>query len=319
MQPIAKAIADSPKFQNTITFLIILAGVLVGMETYPAMEEAYGTYLHFADKVILGAFIVEIVVKMAAEGNKPWRYFLDPWNVFDFVIVAAALMPFGGSAATVLRLLRLLRVLKLVRALPRLQLLVSALLKSIPSMGYVSILLFLLFYVYAVAAVFMWGENDPVHFGTLQTAIVSLFRAVTLEDWTDLMYINMQGCDAYGYDGMMAMCTAPSASPIGAALFFISFVLVGTMIILNLFIGVIMKGMDEAQDEQAAYDRKQRGDDDAAPALGDKLVTLNEQLIAIQAQIALLAKEAQAQDATTRSGEAIPEPTPSMPEPLPAE
>ena len=295
MQQLARQIADSPKFQNTITALIVIAGVLVGLETYPAVEAAYGTYLHAADKVILGAFIVEIVVKMAAEGKKPWRYFVDPWNVFDFVIVAAALLPFGGSAATVLRLLRLLRVLKLVRALPKLQLLVSALLKSIPSMGYVSILLCLLFYVYAVAAVFMWGGNDPVHFGNLQTAMVSLFRAVTLEDWTDLMYINMFGCDAYGYDGMQELCTAPSASPVLGAFFFISFVLVGTMIILNLFIGVIMKGMDEAQEEQAAYDRdeKERTSGEGPRPLGDRLLELNGQLAQIQAQIAMLVRDAE--------------------------
>jgi voltage-gated sodium channel len=318
MQLIAKAIADSPRFQNTITALIVLAGVLVGLETYPSIEHAWGVYLHLADKIVLGAFILEIVVKVAAEGRKPWRYFFDPWNVFDFVIVAAALMPFAGSAATVLRLLRLLRVLKLVRALPKLQLLVSALLKSIPSMGYVSILLGLLFYVYAVAAVFMWGQNDPVHFGTLQTSMLSLFRTVTLEDWTDLMYINMFGCDAYGYDGMPALCTAPSSSPLMAALFFISFVLIGTMIILNLFIGVIMKGMDEAQAEQAAYDRSQaeeRGDK-RAPSLGDTLAALHAQLGDIQAQIATLAAEASRDE--PRQSE-VPAAPPSMPELAPAE
>ena len=156
----------------------------------------------------------------------------------------------------VLRLMRLLRVLKLVRAVPKLQLLVGALLRSIPSMGYVSILMFLLFYVYAVAAVIFWSENDPVHFADLQISLVSLFRAVTLEDWTDLMYIQMYGCDNYGYDGMKALCVKPSASPVGGAVFFISFVMVGTMIMLNLFIGVIMNGMDEARADQLEEERR---------------------------------------------------------------
>ena len=149
---------------------------------------------------------------------------------------------------TVLRLLRLLRVLKLVKALPKLQILVSALLKSIPSMGYVTLLLFLLFYVYAVSAVFLFGHNDPLHFGDLETAMLSLFRVVTLEDWTDIMYINMYGCDRYGYTAKsIVACTNPEANPLLASLFFVSFVLIGTMIILNLFIGVIMTGMEEAQ------------------------------------------------------------------------
>jgi len=325
---LAKTIVDARAFQNLITGLIILAGVLVGAETYPAVEAAYGSVLHVADKLILTAFIFEIVIKMVAEGRKPWRYFYDPWNVFDFVIVAAAMMPFAGSAATVLRLLRLLRVLKLVRALPKLQLLVGALLKSIPSMGYVSLLLLLLFYVYAVAAVFMWGTNDPVHFGTLQTAMVSLFRAVTLEDWTDLMYINMYGCDSYGYDGMKQLCTAPSASPVGGALFFVSFVLIGTMIILNLFIGVIMKGMDEAQAEMDCD--ADAGDDQpgAAPVpLADKLLALHAQLGEIQGQIVALHRAAtdfgQNPPSDQRSRKAdteeIPPPLPSTPELMPAE
>ena len=143
-----------------------------------------------------------------------------PLERFDFVIVAICLMPVNATYAAVLRLLRVLRVLKLVRALPRLQILVSALLKSIPSMGYVAILLFLVFYVYACAAVFIFGANDPVHFGHLPLAMLSLFRVVTGEDWTDVMYIAMYGCDQYGYEGIhssalnhkLCLCLAPSSS-----------------------------------------------------------------------------------------------------------
>jgi len=213
----SRDVSESSRFQNFITAVIIFAGVLVGIETYPAAVDRWGTILHFFDKLILWIFVSEILIKMTAEAPRPWNYFRDPWNVFDFVIVAAAFLPFAGSAATVLRLVRLLRVLRLVRAVPKLQLLVGALLKSIPSMVYVSILLGLLFYVYAVAGVFMWGDNDPVHFGNLQISFVSLFRAVTLEDWTDLMYIQMYGCASYGYDRMPEMCTASSASRIASA------------------------------------------------------------------------------------------------------
>ncbi len=249
MVALAQKVAEAAWFQNFITFVIILAGVLVGIETYPSMVESYGTFLHTLDAIVLWIFVFEVVVKMVAEGSKPWRYFFDPWNVFDFIIVAVCFVPGMGEYAMVLRLARLLRVLKLVTAIPKLQLLVGALLKSIPSMFYVSILLFLLFYLYGVAAVFMFGENDPIHFGNLQIALLSLFRAVTLEDWTDLMYIQMYGCANYGYGGSEALCTASNAQPLLGSAFFVSFVLLGTMIVLNLFIGVIMNGMDEAAAE----------------------------------------------------------------------
>jgi voltage-gated sodium channel len=285
MQEFFKKIANAAWFQNFITIVILIAGVLVGLETYPSLVEQHHTALHIGDQIILWIFVAEIVVKMAAEGKKPWRYFLDPWNVFDFVIVAACFLPFEGNAVTVLRLLRLLRVLKLVKALPKLQILVGALLKSIPSMVYVSVLLFLLFYVYAVAAVFLFGENDPLHFRNLEFAMLSLFRVVTLEDWTDLMYINMFGCDRYGYDaGSVVLCTAPKAQPVISAMYFVSFVLSGTMIILNLFIGVIMSGMAEAQAEADELSASE------VPTAASEIHALQRDLAALQTRLGSLAR-----------------------------
>jgi voltage-gated sodium channel len=283
MQQTLKKLTESAVFQNTITIVIVLAGILVGFETYPSIVEAHGPLLHILNDLVLWIFVVEVVLKMGAQGSRPYRYFLDGWNVFDFLIVAACFLPFSGSAVTVLRLLRLLRVLKLVRALPKLQILVSALLKSIPSMGYVTILLLMLFYVYAVAAVFLFRDNDPLHFGSLQTAMLSLFRIVTLEDWTDIMYINMFGCDRYGYgpDSVVA-CTQPSASPVLGALFFVSFVLVGTMIILNLFIGVIMTGMDEAQADADRLKDEEQARAGTLPEVTDELESIEKHLLELQ-------------------------------------
>jgi voltage-gated sodium channel len=272
MVKLLRKIADSKKFQNFITLIIIFAGIVVGMQTYPELVKRIGHTLHFLDQVVLWIFVVEIIIKMGAEGKRPWRYFFDPWNIFDFLIVAACFLPVGAQYAMVLRLARLLRVLKLVRALPKLQILVSALLKSIPSMAYISLLLLILFYLYAVTATFMFSANDPVHFKNLQTSMLSLFRAVTLEDWTDLMYIQMMGCDKYGYAGIEHLCTAPAAKPLSTAIFFVTFVLLGTMIILNLFIGVIMNGMEEARREAedvAMEARKERGEQ--VPTLEEKL------------------------------------------------
>lgn len=249
MLKISKQISESELFQNFVTITILIAGVLVGIATYEKFSIKHENILELLNKIILGIFILEIIVKILAQGNKPWLYFTDGWNIFDFVIVAAAFLPFGGSSIAILRLLRLLRVLKLIKALPKLQMLVGALLKSLPSMGYVSILLTLLFYIYAVAGVFFFGKNDPIHFENLQTSMLSLFRVVTLEDWTDIMYINMFGCENYGYDGNMDLCVNSKGSSALSITYFVTFVLIGTMIFLNLFIGVVMNGMDEAKSE----------------------------------------------------------------------
>lgn len=252
-------IANSTWFQSLIIAVILLAGVVVGIQTYELSSETvrgYSNLLSVIDTTILIIFTIEVVVKVLAEGNKPWNYFTDPWNIFDFLIVAVCYLAFvmptiDAGFIAVLRLARILRVFKLVTALPKLQMLVGALLKSIPSMFYVGILLGLLFYIYAAMGVFVFGENDPVHFGSLHKSMLSLFRVVTLEDWTDIMYINMFGCDVniWGY-GPESGCLNPKANPIVGAFFFVSFVLIGTMIVLNLFIGVIMSAMDEVREEE---------------------------------------------------------------------
>ena len=293
MQATLDKIANAPWFVNFITIAILMAGVLVGFETYPSMVERYGSTLHLLNSVILWIFVAEIIVKMGAQGSRPWRYFHDAWNVFDFIIVAAAFLPFDSGAVTVLRLFRLLRVLKLVRALPKLQILVGALLKSIPSMAYVSILLLLLFYIYAVAAVFFFSVNDPLHFGDLQTSMLSLFRVVTLEDWTDIMYINMYGCSEYGYGpDSVVPCTNSQPHMVLSACFFVSFVLIGTMIILNLFIGVIMNGMEEAQAEAAELERAERKGDETPV---DDIISAQEQLKVLQEPLRALQQRLQHQ------------------------
>ncbi len=289
MQETLKKIADAPAFVNFVTVVIIMAGIIVGAETYGAFADRHVSILALLNSIVLWIFVLEIVVKMGAEGSKPWRYFKDSWNCFDFIIVAAVFLPFGGNAVTVLRLLRLLRVLKLVRALPKLQVLVGALLKSIPSMAYVSVLLLLLFYIYAVAAVFLFAENDPLHFRNLQTAMLSLFRVVTLEDWTDVMYINMYGCAEYGYDAASVLpCVDSQASPVLAALFFVSFVLIGTMVMLNLFIGVIMTGMDEARGEAEELDRVKAAIAGTSTSTVDDLKKLEDQLELVHESIGKL-------------------------------
>ncbi|MEM7697243.1 MAG: ion transporter [Verrucomicrobiota bacterium] len=254
MKAWCRRITESKAFNRFIIGVIVLAGALVGIETHEPSVERYGSILHLLDKIVLLIFIVEIVMKMVALSPRPLDFFKDPWNVFDFVIVAVCLIPASGGFGPVLRLFRLLRVLRLLTAVPKLQILVAALLKSLPSMGYVTVLLFLLFYIYGVAGVMFFGKNDPVHFGTLGDSLLSLFRVVTLEDWTDVMYIQIYGSDQYeGYNLTDAKLVdyplEPRAMPVLSVAFFVSFVLLGTMIMLNLVIGVIINGMDDARIE----------------------------------------------------------------------
>ena len=265
----------SKGFTRFIICVILFAAVLVGMETSPEIMKRYSAIVHVLDKVVLWIFVIEASIKLSSFRRRWWRYFHDPWNVFDFTIVAVCFLPFGGGYVAVLRLARVLRVLRLLTTIPRLQILVAALLRSIPSMFYVTVLLFILFYIYAVLGVMLFGENDPNHFSSLGRSLLSLFRVVTLEDWTDIMYINMFGSDNYGYESDELEGVASSASPALAVTFFVSFVLLGTMVMLNLFIGVVMTGMQEAQDEREALVALESGQE--VPTVEQELTQLERE------------------------------------------
>lgn len=278
-------------FQNAIVGVILLAAIVIGLETYPGISSNYGGILGFLDTAILAVFVVEILIKILAEGAKPWRYFRDGWNVFDFLIVAVCFLPFNAQYVAVLRLARILRVLRLVTVLPKLQLLVGALLRSLPSMVYVGLLLSILFYIYGVTGTMLFGQNDPIHFGTLQDSLLSLFRVVTLEDWTDLMYINMYGSAEYGYDGNMHLVIESQAQPVASITYFVSFVLFGTMVMLNLFIGVIMNGMQEAQLEAEERTEKKHIAELGHATLEDDINHLEHELENVQTHLATLKRK----------------------------
>ena len=274
MNTFIKQIVAAKTFHHAIVAVILLAGVVAGLETSTTLMARHGALLHALDRLILGVFIVEALLKMAAHGRQPWRYFADGWNVFDFLIVVICVLPVGGPFAAVLRLARALRLLRLVSALPKLQLLVGALLKSLSAMGYVSLLLALLFYIYAVAGIHMFGAHDPKNFGSLPVAFLSLFRLVTLDNWADLFSAQL-----------------PHVPGIKVAIYFVTFIVFGTMIILNLFIGIIMNSMSEMHAEIAEQDRALHERETGAATLEDDLRSLEQELKETQTRMAGLRRK----------------------------
>lgn len=220
-------------FEPFMIGLIIFNGVLIGLETSHDIMAAHGDLLHLLNHVILGLFIVEAAAKMGAVAPRLRLYFGDGWNLFDFTIVVLSLIPATGEFALVARLIRILRVLRLLSAVPQLRLIVATLVRSIPGMGHVIGLLGIIFYVYAVAGFHLFHNVDAERWGTLGDALLTLFRIVTLEGWTEVMY--------------KAMETHPTAW-----IYFVSFVLVGTFIAMNLFIAVIINNLEESKAAQLA-------------------------------------------------------------------
>jgi voltage-gated sodium channel len=274
MNPRLYSVVHSSWLSRLMIAVILLAGLLAGLETSAYLMKHYGPLLRGLDVLVLAVFLTEIILKLAVHGRQPWRYFQDGWNMFDFIIVAVCCLPFDSQFAAVFRLARGLRLLRLVTAVPKLQLLVGALLKSLGAMGYVTLLLALVFYIYGVAGVHLFGSVDPKHFGSLSAALLSLFRLITLDNWADIFQ------------------SVSIASRLPAVLYFVSFIMLGTMIMLNLFIGIIMNSMAEMHAEIEQNDRTRHLTEAGRTTLQDDLALFERQIDELKWQAARLCQRA---------------------------
>ncbi len=231
MRELAQRITQAHLFEYFIIALIVGNGILLGLETSSSLLERYGTWLSLGQQLTLGVFVVEAALKIFAVSPRVDRYFRDPWNVFDFLIVVLSLVPATGGFAIVARMARLVRVLRLVSVIPELRLIVATLMRSIPGMLHIVTLMGVLTYIYAIIGFQLFHEHDPEHWGNLGISLLSLFRVVTLEDWTDIMY------------------TAMDLHPL-SWIYFVSFIVTGTFIVINLFTALVINNLDAAKQER---------------------------------------------------------------------
>jgi len=223
---------ESVRFERAITTLIVANSITLGLETSPPVVARFGDWLHLIDRTVLGVFVVELLSRFFVYRR---RFFRDPWRVFDFVIVGIALLPASGTFS-VLRALRVLRVLRLVSLVPSMRGVVGALLTALPGMASIVGLMALVLYVSAVLATKLFREIAPEFFGTLGASLFTLFQVMS-EDWSHIAR------------GVMAQ------SPY-AWMFFVTYLLIATFMMLNLFIAVVVNAMQS----QVTEDLKGEGE-----------------------------------------------------------
>jgi voltage-gated sodium channel len=228
-------IINRPSVQHFIVFLIILNAVLLGLETNPAVVDCLGDVLSVIDHIILFIFTLEIVLLLASRG---WKYFRDPWCVFDFVVIAISLVP-ATESLSVLRSLRVLRVLRLINKVESMKRVVGGLLSSLPGLGSVFSLILIVFYVAGVIATNEFGKAFPDFFGNLGSTFFTLFQVMTLESWSDSV-------------ARPVMEQFPHAW-----VFFVIFILIATFIVVNLFIAVIVDSLTSTPEENIGMSQHQ--------------------------------------------------------------
>jgi voltage-gated sodium channel len=223
-----RRVVESSWFDPLMLGVIAVNAITLGLETYDSIDASIGGELHLANEVILGIFVVELLVRLGAHAQRPGGFFRSGWNVFDFIVIAASFVPGVRENATLLRLVRLLRIARAVRLLPDLRVLTVAVGRSIPGVASLAAITLLLVYVYGMIGWVIFHDHDPPNFDDIGQSMVTMFVLLTLENLP--AYIE-RGQDLSDW----------------TLLFFVSYVLLASFLIFNLFIGIVINSMEEAR------------------------------------------------------------------------
>jgi|TARA_B100001964_G_C14103571_1_gene540471 voltage-gated sodium channel len=216
-------------FESFIIIIIITSALLVGVKTYQ-VPEWVSNGITLLDWVITTIFVIEISIRFLAEHPRS-NFFKDPWNIFDTLIVAISLIPIENSdMALVARLVRVFRVLRMISIIPELRVLLNSLLVALPRLGYVMALMFIIFYIYAAVGSLLFEKINADLWGDIAISMLTLFRVMTFEDWTDVMYEVME---VYGWSWA----------------YFVSFIFFTAFAFLNMVIGIVVNVLEEEHEK----------------------------------------------------------------------
>ena len=218
-------IRSNKAFELFVVAVIIGSALLVGAKTYE-LAPASRSLILWLDLLITVIFVVEISIRFIGEPNKR-AFFRNGWNVFDTLVVTISLIPIDNSdLVLVARLVRVFRVLRMISIIPELRMLLASLLKALPQLGYVILLMFIIFYIYAAIGATLFESINPTLWGDIAISMLTLFRVMTFEDWTDAMYETM------------------AVYPL-SWIFYLSFIFFTAFAFLNMVIGIVVNVMHE--------------------------------------------------------------------------
>ncbi|MFF0246921.1 ion transporter [Streptosporangium sandarakinum] len=250
-----RRILETPRLQRVVIVVVVLNAVTIGCETSSLLVERIGGLLHVIDRVTLAVFTAELAARLYAYRGK---FFRDPWNWFDTLVVAVSFAP-ASASTSVLRTLRIVRALRLVSAVPSMRKVIGALMAAAPGVLSIVGLIILLVYVSAVLATHLFRDIAPQHFAELPTSLFSLFQVMTGEGWPDIAS-EVMGQKPWAW------------------VFFVGYIPLTTFVVLNLFIAVVVNAMDD----QTTSAEEQRVEDTLTVIAGE-LARLHAKIDELQA------------------------------------
>jgi voltage-gated sodium channel len=221
------AFVRSKLFSNFILTIVFMNAIVIGFQSYPAIEAVYGSIFHTFDLIFLAIFTVEVLLKLAVDRTK---YFKDGWNFFDFIVVAASLAFMNSQFVSVLRILRVLRILKTISSIHSLRRIITSLFMAIPTIGSISLLMIIVFFIYGVVGATFFAQASPLYFGDLSKSLITLFQIATFDDWANIY--------------------RPIAehSPF-SLIYFVTFIFIAVFVMLNLVVGEIVNNASNIPSE----------------------------------------------------------------------
>lgn len=229
-------IRSNKAFEIFVISIIVFSALVIGAKTYDIPENVL-TVVSWLDHFITLVFLVEIVIRFLGEEHKR-DFFKHGWNIFDTLIVVVSLVPIENSEMALIgRLVRIFRVLRMISIIPELRLLLNSLVKAMPQLGYVILLMFIIFYIYAAIGSTFFANINPTLWGDISISMLTLFRVMTFEDWTDVMYETMT---VYSFSWA----------------YYLTFIFFTAFAFLNMVIGIVVSVLeDEHAKEKAEQDK----------------------------------------------------------------
>ena len=223
-------------FELFVISIIVFSALVIGAKTYDIPENVL-TIVGWLDHFITLVFLIEIIIRFLGEEHKR-DFFKHGWNIFDTLIVVVSLVPIENSEMALIgRLVRIFRVLRMISIIPELRLLLNSLVKAMPQLGYVILLMFIIFYIYAAIGSTFFANINPTLWGDISISMLTLFRVMTFEDWTDVMYETMT---VYSFSWA----------------YYLTFIFFTAFAFLNMVIGIVVSVLeDEHAKEKAEQDK----------------------------------------------------------------
>jgi voltage-gated sodium channel len=227
--------------------IIILSGILAALTTRKNVSAEFEILMDELNWFVQAVFTVDVVLKMLSENIRPWVFFYDSWNNFDFAIVAVSFISAGNLISfnpIFFRLFRLFRVLKLFKQFKRLQVIISAIANCALSVLIIGFVMLIYIIIYSSIGIAIFKRNDPFHFHSYYSAMLTTFQSMTYDNFSNILYVNLYGCDAYAYGGLLNWpCPTPDPKFIASFVYFLFNAVVGGMLLINIFIGLMASAM----------------------------------------------------------------------------